>query len=49
MHAEWDYTGARLTQRPMIFLIQHGPMRRLIERMWASALACKCADQQKLS
>jgi hypothetical protein len=25
-------------QRPMIFLIQHGPVRRLIKRMWASAL-----------
>ena len=38
VHAEWGYTGARGMQRPMIFLIQHGPVRRLIKRMWASAL-----------
>jgi hypothetical protein len=38
VHAEWSYTGARLMQRPVLFLIQHGPMRLLISRMWASAL-----------
>jgi hypothetical protein len=36
VQAEWSYTGARLMQRPVLFLIQHGPMRRLISRMWAS-------------
>jgi hypothetical protein len=38
VHAEWSYTGARLMQRPVIFLIQHGPVGRLVKRMWASAL-----------
>jgi hypothetical protein len=38
VHVEWGYTGARLMQRPMLFLIQHGPVGRLISRMWASAL-----------
>jgi hypothetical protein len=37
VHAEWTYTGARLMQRPPIFLINHG-MSRFISRMWASAL-----------
>src|SRR5687768_17374934 len=38
VHAEWTYTGARLMQRPPIFLIQHGPVGRVVKRMWASAL-----------
>lgn len=38
VHAEWSYTGARPIQRPALFLIQHGPMRRMISRMWTSAL-----------
>ena len=37
VHAEWTYTGARLMQRPLLFLINHG-MGRFISRMWASAL-----------
>ena len=37
VHAEWTYTGARLMQRPVIFLINHG-MGRFISRMWTSAL-----------
>jgi hypothetical protein len=37
VHAEWTYTGARLMQRPRVFLINHG-MGRFILRMWASAL-----------
>ena len=37
VHAEWSYTEAR-RQRLMLFLLQHAPMRRLISRMWASAL-----------
>ena len=36
VHAEWGYSGARLMQRPVIFLINHG-MGRLVKRMWASA------------
>ena len=36
VHAEWTYTGARLMQRPPIFLINHG-MGRFISPMWASA------------
>jgi energy-coupling factor transporter ATP-binding protein EcfA2 len=37
VHAEWTYTGARLMQRPLIFLINHG-MGGFISRMWVSAL-----------
>ena len=37
VHAEWTYTGARLTQRLPIFLINH-LMGRFISRMWVSAL-----------
>lgn len=36
--AEWDYTGAPLVHRPFLFLLQHGPMRAMITRMWVSAL-----------
>ncbi|HET9874110.1 MAG TPA: hypothetical protein VFP89_16125 [Propionibacteriaceae bacterium] len=38
VHAEWGNTGARLMQRPMLLVLHHGPMGRLISRMWASAL-----------
>jgi hypothetical protein len=38
LHVEWASTGARISQRPMLFLLHHGPMGRLISRMWASAL-----------
>jgi hypothetical protein len=38
LHVEWTSTGARISQRPMLFLLHHGPMGRLISRMWASAL-----------
>jgi hypothetical protein len=34
VQAEWTYTGARLMQRPLIFLINHG-MGRFISRMWS--------------
>ena len=37
VHAEWTYTGARLMQRPLISLINHG-MGRFVSRMWTSAL-----------
>lgn len=36
--AEWDYTGARPLQKPALWLIGHGPIRRLIARRWTSAL-----------
>ena len=36
VHAEWGYTGARLMQRPVIFLINHG-MGGAVKRLWASA------------
>jgi hypothetical protein len=38
LHVEWFNTGARIAQRPMLFLLHHGPLGRLISRMWASAL-----------
>lgn len=38
VRAEWDYTGARRAQRPLLLLIEHGPLRLLISRMWAAAL-----------
>ncbi|MGZ5406127.1 MAG: SRPBCC family protein [Nocardioides sp.] len=36
--AEWDSTGARTLQRPLLFLLHHGPMWRVVARMWTSAL-----------
>ncbi|MEV4636893.1 SRPBCC family protein [Actinoplanes sp. NPDC049548] len=38
LHAEWTSTGARTSQKPLLFLLHHTPMRRLVARMWASAL-----------
>ncbi|HEU5485319.1 MAG TPA: hypothetical protein VFU98_10460 [Microlunatus sp.] len=38
VHAEWTNTGARLLQRPLLFLIKHGPMVRFLRHMWASTL-----------
>ncbi|BEL04636.1 hypothetical protein Q0Z83_028270 [Actinoplanes sichuanensis] len=38
VHAEWTTTGARPLQRPLLFLIHHGPMPRLIARTWVDAL-----------
>ena len=38
VHAEWDYGDARRSHRPVLFLLQHRPMVRLISRMWTSAL-----------
>lgn len=38
LHVEWVNTGGRIAQRPMLFLLHHGPMGRLISRMWATAL-----------
>ncbi|GAB1694281.1 hypothetical protein [Krasilnikovia sp. M28-CT-15] len=38
LHVEWTTTGARILQRPMLFLLHRGPVGRMISRMWASAL-----------
>jgi hypothetical protein len=38
IHVEWGNTGARPLQRPILFLLHHGPMSRVFSRMWASAL-----------
>ena len=38
VHAEWAYTEVPLAQRPLLYLIGHGPMVGLIRRMWTSAL-----------
>ena len=38
VHAEWDNTNAPWVQKPLLFLVHHGPMSRLVSRMWASAL-----------
>lgn len=38
VHAEWDYGHARRSQRPLLFLLQHRPLVRLISRTWTSAL-----------
>jgi hypothetical protein len=35
---EYDNTGARLVHRPLLFVLHHGPMGRIIARMWASSL-----------
>ncbi|MBG0566062.1 hypothetical protein [Actinoplanes aureus] len=46
LHVEWTNTGARLSQRPMLFLLHLGPMARLISRMWTSALDRYAQDDQ---
>jgi hypothetical protein len=38
LSVEYDNTGARPLLRPLLFLLHHGPMGRIISRMWASAL-----------
>lgn len=45
LHVEWVNTGARISQRPMLFLLHHGPMSRLISRMWGSALDWYAQDE----
>ncbi len=37
VHAEWSAVNAR-RQKPLLFVIHHGPMRMVISRMWVSAL-----------
>lgn len=38
LHVEYDNTGARAGQKPLLFLLHRGPMGRIIARLWASAL-----------
>jgi hypothetical protein len=38
LHVEWVNTGARISQRPLLFLLHRRPMGRLISRMWTAAL-----------
>ena len=37
LHVEYDNTDAS-RQKPLLFLLHHGPMARVIARMWASSL-----------
>ncbi|GAB2750775.1 SRPBCC family protein [Terrabacter sp. AAH1] len=37
-HAWWESTGARPLQKPMLFVLHHGPLGRLVfARLWAAA------------
>ena len=38
LEVHYDNTGARPLQRPLLFLLHHGPMGRIISRMWAHTL-----------
>ena len=38
VHAEWVATHASGWQRPLVFLVNHGPMGPMVARMWTSAL-----------
>jgi hypothetical protein len=38
LSVEWSNTDPRPAQRPMLFLLHHGPMSRLLARMWTAAL-----------
>jgi len=38
VQAEWSNTGGRLLQRPLLFVLHHGPMWRVLARMWGSTL-----------
>ena len=39
VQAEWENTGARWTQKPLIFLLHLGPLPRVVlSRLWKSAL-----------
>lgn len=38
LHVEWDNTNARPMQKPLLFLLHHGPMGRVISRMYTAAL-----------
>ena len=38
LDVEWDNTGARPVQRPLLFLLHRGATGRVLARLWASAL-----------
>ena len=38
LHVEWENSGARPLQRPMLFLLHRGPMGRVFSGLWTSAL-----------
>jgi hypothetical protein len=38
LDVEYDNTGARRMQKLLILVLHHGPMGRIIARMWASSL-----------
>jgi hypothetical protein len=38
LHVDYDNTGVRRRDKPLMFLLHHGPMGRIIGRMWATAL-----------
>ncbi|MEV0900799.1 SRPBCC family protein [Actinoplanes sp. NPDC049802] len=38
LHAEWTNTGARVLQRPLLFLLHLRPMARMLSRMYTTTL-----------
>lgn len=38
LRVEYDNTGARPLQRPLLLLLHRGPMGRILSRLWTSAL-----------
>ncbi|MCW2848126.1 MAG: hypothetical protein JWR90_2100 [Marmoricola sp.] len=38
VHVEWNNTDARPMQKPLLFLLHHSPMGRVISRMYTTAL-----------
>lgn len=38
LQVAWENTDVRTLQRPLIFLLHHGPAARLFARLWAAAL-----------
>lgn len=38
LRVEWDSTGARPLQKPLLWLLHRRPMGRMIGRMWTAAL-----------
>lgn len=38
LRVEWDSTGARPLQRPLLWLLHRKPMGRMVGRMWTTAL-----------
>jgi hypothetical protein len=38
LHVQWDSTGARPLQKPLLFVLHSGLLDRFIARLWTSAL-----------